>query len=131
MFKGRLKLDFKGDKVLWYIIIILMLASIMVVYSSTGQLAYREKGGNTSFYLIKQLILMLGCIGVIIGLQSVHYKYFLTFTKVVLGKMCIRDRIYRGAEYSAGGGIFRFDIRRRWAFPCHIGSVRRGSFNGV
>ena len=63
MFKGRLKLDFKGDKVLWYIIIILMLASIMVVYSSTGQLAYREKGGNTSFYLIKQLILMLGCIG--------------------------------------------------------------------
>lgn len=85
MFKGRLKLDFKGDKVLWYIIIILMLASIMVVYSSTGQLAYREKGGNTSFYLIKQLILMLGCIGVIIGLQSVHYKYFLTFSKVVLG----------------------------------------------
>lgn len=85
MFKGKLKLDFKGDKVLWYIIIILMLASIMVVYSSTGQLAYREKGGNTSFYLIKQLILMLGCIGVIIGLQSVHYKYFLTFSKVVLG----------------------------------------------
>ena len=85
MFKERLKLDFKGDKVLWYIIIILMLASIMVVYSSTGQLAYREKGGNTSFYLIKQLILMLGCIGVIIGLQSVHYKYFLTFSKVVLG----------------------------------------------
>lgn len=85
MFKGKLKLDFKGDKVLWYIIIILMLASVMVVYSSTGQLAYREKGGNTSFYLIKQLILMLGCIGVIIGLQSVHYKYFLTFSKVVLG----------------------------------------------
>lgn len=85
MFKGKLKLDFKGDKVLWYVIIILMLASVMVVYSSTGRLAYREKDGNTSFYLIKQLILMLGCIGVIIGLQSVHYKYFLTFSKVVLG----------------------------------------------
>ena len=49
------KIAFKGDKILWYIVIMLMIASVMVVYSSTGRLAYNEKAGNTFFYLIKQL----------------------------------------------------------------------------
>ena len=34
------KIAFKGDKILWYIVIMLMIASVMVVYSSTGRLAY-------------------------------------------------------------------------------------------
>ena len=37
------KIAFKGDKILWYIVIMLMIASVMVVYSSTGRLAYNEK----------------------------------------------------------------------------------------
>ena len=41
------KIAFKGDKILWYIVIMLMIASVMVVYSSTGRLAYNEKAGNT------------------------------------------------------------------------------------
>ena len=43
------KIAFKGDKILWYIVIMLMIASVMVVYSSTGRLAYNEKAGNTVF----------------------------------------------------------------------------------
>ena len=58
------KIAFKGDKILWYIVIMLMIASVMVVYSSTGRLAYNEKAGNTFFYLIKQLFLIGGCFGV-------------------------------------------------------------------
>lgn len=85
MFDWKDKLSFKGDKVLWYVIIGLMIASVMVVYSSTGRLAFRVKDGNTSFYLLKQLMLMVGCFVVILGLQSVHYKYFFKFSKVVLG----------------------------------------------
>ncbi len=84
MFNWKEKLSFKGDKVLWYVIIGLMIASVMVVYSSTGRLAYRVKDGNTSFYLMKQLFLMVGCFVVILGLQSIHYKYFYRFSKVVL-----------------------------------------------
>lgn len=34
----------KGDKILWYVIIGLMIASIMVVYSSTGRFGERESG---------------------------------------------------------------------------------------
>ena len=35
MFNWKDKIRFKGDKVLWYVIIGLMIASVMVVYSST------------------------------------------------------------------------------------------------
>lgn len=85
MFDWKEKIRFKGDKVLWYVIIGLMIASVMVVYSSTGRLAYRMRGGNTDFYLMKQLFLMAGCFVVILGLQSVHYKYLFKFSKVILG----------------------------------------------
>ena len=51
-FDLRKKLSFKGDRILWYVIIGLMLASVMVVYSSTGSLAYRVRSGNTSYFLI-------------------------------------------------------------------------------
>ncbi|WP_059025866.1 FtsW/RodA/SpoVE family cell cycle protein [Gabonibacter massiliensis] len=84
-FDLRKKLSFKGDRILWYVIIGLMLASVMVVYSSTGSLAYRVRSGNTSYFLIKQVILMSGCLVVILTLQSIHYKYFLSFAKIVLG----------------------------------------------
>lgn len=65
-------------------IIGLMVASVMVVYSSTGSLAYKEHSGNTSYFLIKQLLLIFGCFVVMLTLQSLHYKYFLSFAFVVL-----------------------------------------------
>ena len=83
------KVVFKGDRTLWYVVIGLMLASLIVVYSSTGSLAFRVRGGNTSYYLIKQLFLMFGCMVVILTLQSFHYKYFLSFAKIVLGMSLI------------------------------------------
>ena len=48
------KVVFKGDRTLWYVVIGLMLASLIVVYSSTGSLAFRVRGGNTSYYLLKK-----------------------------------------------------------------------------
>lgn len=72
----------KGDKILWYVIIGLMIASIMVVYSSTGRLAK----GNPVFFLAKQVGIISVCLLLIYWLQSVPYKYFLLFAKVfVLG----------------------------------------------
>lgn len=85
MLNWREKLVFKGDKALWYVIIGLMIASVMVVYSSTGSLAYRVHGGNTSYFLIKQLLLIGGCFLVMLTLQSIHYKFFLSFATIILG----------------------------------------------
>lgn len=77
------KIAFKGDKILWYIVIMLMIASVMVVYSSTGRLAYNEKAGNTFFYLIKQLFLIGGCFGVMLS-----YSRFITGIFINMPECC-------------------------------------------
>lgn len=46
----------KGDPVIWGIIVVLSIASLLAVYSATGTLAYKYQGGNTSYYMFKQLI---------------------------------------------------------------------------
>ena len=91
MWAWKDKIQLKGDKTLWYVIIGLAIASLLVVYSSTGSLAYRENGGNTSAYLIKQTFLLFLCFVVLICLQSVHYKYFLGFasTLLVISFVCL------------------------------------------
>ena len=83
---GRIvnKLSLKGDRILGFVVIALMLISVLVVYSSTGSLAFRVRGGDTSFYLIKQLFLLVGCYGVILLTQSCHYKYLLSFASFLL-----------------------------------------------
>jgi cell division protein FtsW len=48
-----------GDKIIWGTVITLCLISLLVVYSATGALAYKERGGHTEFYLFKQLGLFL------------------------------------------------------------------------
>ena len=46
---------FKGDRVIWIVLIFLSLLSLLIVYSATGALAYRVHGGNTMHYLIRQV----------------------------------------------------------------------------
>ena len=49
---------FKGDPIIWAIVILLSLFSIMVVYSATGTLAYKTAGGNTELYLFRHSFLV-------------------------------------------------------------------------
>lgn len=42
----------KGDLKLWGLVIVFAICSIFVVYSSTGPMAYREAGGDTSHYVL-------------------------------------------------------------------------------
>ena len=50
---------FKGDRTLWVVLIFLSLVSLVIVYSATGKLAYREADGNTGYYLIRQIAFIL------------------------------------------------------------------------
>lgn len=75
MMNWKEKIAFKGDKILWYVIIMLMIISVMLIYSSTGRLAYNKQDGNTSFYLMKQLGLILGCFGVLFFMQTFSWRW--------------------------------------------------------
>lgn len=99
MINWREKMVYKGDKILWYIVIMLMIASVMVVYSSTGRLAYNEKGGNTLFYLFKQLFLIGGCFAVMFVMQTIHYRNFYKYAGWLLVISCVL------LMYAAFGGM--------------------------
>lgn len=62
---------FKGDKVLWIVLVFLSLISLLIVYSATGKLAYRVAGGNTGYYLIRQSVFIMLGISVMIFLVNV------------------------------------------------------------
>lgn len=67
---------FKGDSIIWGVMVLLAIISMMAVYSSTGTLAYKYQGGNTSYYMLKQgVFLMLG-FGLAFLLHRVHYKFY-------------------------------------------------------
>ncbi|MES2775318.1 MAG: FtsW/RodA/SpoVE family cell cycle protein [Bacteroidota bacterium] len=67
---------YRGDKVIWSIVLLLVLASLLVVYSSTGSLAYRHNKGNTEFYLFKQLAFIVGGVLIIYFAHRVNYTVY-------------------------------------------------------
>lgn len=66
----------KGDRIIWMVVIILLVISLLSVYSSTGSLAYQYRSGNTFFYLFRQLkFIMLGVV-IIFFVHLVPYRIF-------------------------------------------------------
>jgi cell division protein FtsW len=53
--------NIKGDRTIWGVVFILSVFGVLAVYSSTGTLAYAKRAGNTEYYLMKHLgILIMG-----------------------------------------------------------------------
>ncbi len=70
---------FKGDPVIWTVMIILSVYSLLAVFSSTGTLAYKYQGGDTSHYLFKHSAIMLA--GLFITYLT-HYVPYLFYAKI-------------------------------------------------
>lgn len=75
---------FKGDRVIWIIVIVLSVFSLLAVYSSTGSLAYRYQGGNTAYYFLKQLGFLLAGLGIIFITQLIPYKVYSPISQLLL-----------------------------------------------
>ncbi|MBN1158876.1 MAG: FtsW/RodA/SpoVE family cell cycle protein [Bacteroidales bacterium] len=81
---GGFKKYFRGDPVIWAVIVLLSVFSLLAVYSSTGSLAYQYQGGNTSYYILKHAtILAMGLLITYIT-HLIPYKYFSRFSQLLL-----------------------------------------------
>lgn len=67
---------FRGDRIIWGVIVVLTIFSILAVYSSTGTLAYKNMGGNTTYYLIRHGVILGIGIFIIFITHLVPYKYY-------------------------------------------------------
>lgn len=63
----------KGDRVIWALVIILTLVSLLVVYSSTGSLAYKYSKSTESF-LFKQFAF------IILGVLIIYFAHRVNYT---------------------------------------------------
>ena len=70
---GSLVSKTRGDRVIWGIVVILTLVSLLVVYSSTGSLAFRLSK-STESYLFKQFAF------IVLGLLIIYFAHRVNYT---------------------------------------------------
>jgi len=70
----------KGDRTLWMVVIVLSLFSILIVYSSTGALAFRKLHGNTSYYILRQIAVQ--AFGFLIIMMMVKFQSVKFYNKI-------------------------------------------------
>lgn len=76
--------NLKGDPMIWFIVFVLSMLSILVVYSATGSLAYKMKGGDTEYYLLKHsFLVMLSLVAMWIA-HKLDYRYYSRISRFVL-----------------------------------------------
>lgn len=84
MFENLGILKLRGDRTIWLIVGILTLLSMMVVYSATGTLAYKARGGNTEYFLLKHGALALFGLYVMYLAHRVPHRYFSRMAQIGL-----------------------------------------------
>jgi len=80
----KLKKYFKGDPVIWGVIMALAVFSLLAVFSSIKTLAYQYRGGNALYYWFRHsTFLFLGFI-TIYFVHLVPYKYYSRLSQLLL-----------------------------------------------
>uniref|UniRef100_UPI0040471875 FtsW/RodA/SpoVE family cell cycle protein n=2 Tax=Roseivirga sp. TaxID=1964215 RepID=UPI0040471875 len=74
----------QGDPVIWMVVFCLSVISILVVYSATGSLAYKQMGGNTEYYLIRHTVMVVLALVVMWIAHKIDYRYYSKITRYAL-----------------------------------------------
>ncbi|HEY5510908.1 MAG TPA: FtsW/RodA/SpoVE family cell cycle protein [Prolixibacteraceae bacterium] len=103
----------KGDRKVWMVIFVLSFISVLIVYSSTGALAFRRANGNTTFYIFRQVIFQLaGLLVILLMIKNFSVKFYNKIANLVLvsAMACIVLGILigRGSGRTIPLGFFSF-----------------------
>lgn len=71
----RIAAELRGDRVIWAIVVLLGIISVLAVYSSTGSLAFRERDGATSSFLLKHVVILGG------GFVIIYFCHLFSYVK--------------------------------------------------
>ena len=73
----------RGDKVIWALVLLLVLVSLLAVYSATGSLAYKKYKGNTEVYLFKQIAFIAIGFCIIYFAHRVNYTIYSKLARII------------------------------------------------
>jgi len=102
----------KGDKYIWSSVLLLALASVLVVYSATGSLAYKMYKGNTEVYLFKQLSFIIVGLLVVYFLHLVNYKFYSRVALILylISVPLLFYTLFFGAEINEGSRWIKLPV---------------------
>src|SRR5882757_554691 len=109
---GGLRSRTKGDKVIWTAVVLLAVVSLLVVYSSTGLLAYKMYKGNTEVYLFKQFAFIVVGVMVIYFAHQVNYTIYSKVAKILflLSIPLLFYTLFFGVKLNEGSRWIRLPI---------------------
>ncbi|MEZ4891624.1 MAG: hypothetical protein R2778_01265 [Saprospiraceae bacterium] len=74
---NRIAAELKGDRTIWMITAVLGLFSILAVYSASGWEAWRSRGGDTTIFLVKHMVMMA-----FVVIYLCHWRYYRQYQRV-------------------------------------------------
>jgi cell division protein FtsW len=101
----------RGDKVIWAVVVVLALVSLLVVYSSTGTLAYKLSK-STESYLFKQIMFIIIGMMVIYFLHKVNYNVYSQMARIlfILSVPLLIYTLFFGVTLNQGSRWIRLPI---------------------
>jgi cell division protein FtsW len=76
MKKGWLTNTFKGDRAIWALIALFMIYSLLAVYSSSVSVAFTKHGGNTTYFLRTQFLMLAFGLIIIVVTHNLPYRIY-------------------------------------------------------
>jgi cell division protein FtsW len=101
----------KGDRVIWAIVILLTIASLLLVYSSTGSLAYRMSKSNES-YLFKQFAFIILGMLIIYFAHRINYTLYSRLAKIIflISVPLLLYTLFFGVQLNAGSRWIKLPV---------------------
>jgi cell division protein FtsW len=84
MEQGWLTKTFKGDKAIWGLVALFMVYSLLSVYSSSVSVAYKSFGGNTTYFLRSQFLMLVLSLVIIVIVHYLPYRIYFSVAGLVL-----------------------------------------------
>jgi cell division protein FtsW len=84
MQQGWLTKTFKGDRAIWGLVTLFMFYSLLAVYSSSVGVAFMKYGGNTTYFLRSQLIMLIFSLIIIVVVHYLPYRIYFSTAGVIL-----------------------------------------------
>ena len=75
---------FKGDRVIWGLVVLFMFYSLLAVYSSSSALAFQKYGGDTTYFLRSQFLILSICILIIVIVHHLPYRIYFSLAGLFL-----------------------------------------------
>jgi len=84
MQQGWLTKTFKGDRIIWGLVVIFMIYSLLAVYSSSVGVAFMKYGGNTTYFLRTQFLMLALSLVIIVVIHYLPYRIYFSLAGLFL-----------------------------------------------